>query len=434
MADNEQIQVKQDAQPVKKRRFFRPRPKTKPVAEAAAKDSTEASQHGSKPQAKSKNPQKPSNEQAKQVKLQRPATKGDKPVAMAKANDKPKTASPKPDVQENAERRPAKHQRRFHKPKTITAKPDAKIAESKADKPVMKQAEPKVSQPAMKQAAPKADKPAAKQAEPKVNKPAMKQAALKADKPAVKQAEPKANKQIMKQAEPKANKPAVKRAEPMESKTPKQVPSEKPETSKHQLHKLASASQPAHKTTVKTNSTFKAHKPKGNLKPRLSDIDFRYLDTTDFKDIYALVTNAQSYFAEDKGTCCAKFRIANEAIIERLIKDLQLEEVVAKKELSTNYFEQINLLAKNIPEDMVEGNVFAEMHNIRMIGNSFAHGDDKYDADRGSKTCLIAMEKICQWLIVFEPKYLSYQRAKNMTKSNFFSDIWNGILSIFKFK
>lgn len=205
--------------------------------------------------------------------------------------------------------------------------------------------------------------------------------------------------------------------------TPKASPRPKPAMPK-----------PAPKAMAKTNSTFKAHKPKGTPKQRLSDINFKYLDTPEFKDIYALVNKAQGYFATDKETCCAKFRIANEAIIERLIKDLQLAETVARKELSTNYFEQINMLSKEIPQDIVDSNVFAEMHNIRMIGNSFAHGDNKYDADRGSKTCLIAMEKICQWLVVFEPKYLSYQRAKDLTKGNFFADIWNGILSIFKSK
>lgn len=301
MAENEQKQAKPAGQPVKKRRFFRPKPKAKPEAEAKP-----IIQKANKSLAKSKSTPKPGNEQEKlAIKL--------------KAPDNTKPAKPKA-------------------------------------------------------------------SKPKMAKPAAKEAA----------------------------KALVNGNE--------------------KLHKLDQANKPAHKTTAKTNSTFKPRRPKGTPKLRLSDIDFKYLDTPEFKDIYALVIKAKEYFATDKETCCAKFRIANEAIIERLIKDLQLDEAVAKKELSTNYFEQINLLAKKIPEDMVEGNVFAEMHNIRMIGNSFAHGDDKYDADRGSKTCLIAMEKICQWLVVFEPKYLSYQRAKDMTKSNFFSDIWNGILSIFKSK
>lgn len=294
MADNEQTQVKPAAQPVKKRRFFRPKPKVKPEAEANATEAKVPTKNVSKPQAKSKNFSKPSTEQGKQ------------------------SQQPKPKA---------------------------------AIKPIAKQ----------------------------------------------------------------------QKAVPKDS--PKTTPKPKPALPK-----------PAPKTMAKTNSTFKAHKPKGTPKQRLSDINFKYLDTPEFKDIYALVNKAQGYFATDKETCCAKFRIANEAIIERLIKDLQLAETVAKKELSTNYFEQINLLSKEIPNDMVDSNVFAEMHNIRMIGNSFAHGDDKYDADRGSKTCLIAMEKICQWLVVFEPKYLSYQRAKNLTKGNFFTDIWNGILSIFKSK
>ena len=164
------------------------------------------------------------------------------------------------------------------------------------------------------------------------------------------------------------------------------------------------------KATEKTKSNFRPRKPNGAEKLRISDIDFKYLDKPDFKDIYALVTKANSYFATDKETCCTKFRIANEAIIARLIKILQLEEAVEK-----NTFEQINLLSEKIPSDMVDSNIFSEMHNIRMIGNSFAHNDDKYDSARGSKTCLIAMEKICRWLVEFEPKYLSYQRAKAAT-------------------
>ena len=207
----------------------------------------------------------------------------------------------------------------------------------------------------------------------------------------------------------------------------KQLPHKQGKPDKQEPRLLPAAA----KTTTRK---FRPPRAKGVPKQRLSDIDFKYLDTPDFKDIYVLVTKAKEYFATDKETCCAKFRIANEAIIERLIKDLQLTEAVAKKGLSTNYFEQINLLSKEIPSDMVDSNVFTEMHNIRMIGNSFAHGDDKYDAIRGCKTCLIAMEKICRWFVDFEPKYLSYQRAKNMTKSNFFADIWQGILSIFKSK
>lgn len=189
------------------------------------------------------------------------------------------------------------------------------------------------------------------------------------------------------------------------------------------LQKLEAKAQLPHKSTTKNNSNFKSRKPTGQPRLKLTDINFKYLDTPQFKDIYALVTKAQSYFADDKETCCAKFRIANEAIISRLIKKLQLTEAVDE----TNYFEQINLLSKSISSEMVNENIFAEMHNIRMIGNSFAHGDDKYSPANGSKTCLIAMEKICRWLVEFEPKYDSYQRAKAATSSSAWDDILNGI-------
>ena len=228
-------------------------------------------------------------------------------------------------------------------------------------------------------------------------------------------------------------------AKPMEQAKPKTSEQTKPqakakpaEAKKHPLKQMKPMAQIAHKST-KTNGNFKPRR-QGTPKLRLSDIDFKYLNTPDFKDIYELVAKAQKYYDKDKETCCAKFRIANEAIIERLVKDLQLTAAVVKKGIATNYFEQINLLAKEIPADRVDSNIFAEMHNIRMIGNSFAHGDDKYNAAGGSKTCLIAMEKICRWLVEFEPQYLSYRRAKDMTKGNFFTDIWNGFLSLFKSK
>lgn len=184
--------------------------------------------------------------------------------------------------------------------------------------------------------------------------------------------------------------------------------------------------------TVKTNGNFRPRRPKEAPKLHLSDIDFKYLNIPEFADIYALVTKAQSYFETDKETCCAKFRIANEAIIARLIETLQLKEAADK-----NTFEQINMLSEKIPADMVNSNIFSEMHNIRMIGNSFVHNDDKYDATKGAKTCLIAMEKICQWLVEFEPKYKSYQRAKAATSSTFMesvANIFKGFLSIFKGK
>ena len=256
---------------------------------------------------------------------------------------------------------------------------------------------------------------------PKVNKD---EAKAQADAPA-KAAQ---NKQA-----PKAEKkPHMTKQQPKVEGKPKQVKQQakaKPaeQAKKHQLKQMKPMTQAAHKTTTKTNGNFKPRR-QGTPKLRLSDIDFKYLNTPEFKDIYALVTKAHSYLATDKETCCAKFRIANEAIIERLVKDLQLTAAVEKKGIQTNYFEQINLLAKEIPAERVDSNIFAEMHNIRMIGNSFAHGDDKYNAKSGSTTCLIAMEKICRWLVEFEPQYLSYRRAKDMTKSNFFTDIWNGIL------
>lgn len=225
----------------------------------------------------------------------------------------------------------------------------------------------------------------------------------------------------------KAEEKSVEAKQPVKLQQPK----------KATMKKLDAKAQVPHKSTIKNNSNFKPRKQAGHPRLKLTDINFEYLDTPKFKDIYALVTKAHSYFADDKETCCAKFRIANEAIISRLIKKLQLTEAVDE----TNYFEQINLLSKNISSEMVDENIFAEMHNIRMIGNSFAHGDDKYSPENGSKTCLIAMEKICRWLVEFEPKYDSYQRAKAATSSSAWDDILNGIkklpstiISLFKGK
>lgn len=213
------------------------------------------------------------------------------------------------------------------------------------------------------------------------------------------------------------SKPQPDKNAPVVKASKQAAPAAKPQAS------ATKPSQTMRKTTPKNNSNFKPRRPAGQPRLKLADIDFKYLDTPKFKDIYALVTKAQSYFENDKETCCTKFRIANEAIISRLIKKLQLTEAVDE----TNYFEQINLLSKNISSEMVDENIFAEMHNIRMIGNSFAHGDDKYSPANGSKTCLIAMEKICRWLVEFEPKYDSYQRAKAATSSSALDDILNAI-------
>lgn len=236
-------------------------------------------------------------------------------------------------------------------------------------------------------------------------------------------------------AKPKQNAAVTKKAEPkVEQKVkPQNKPKQNAVTA--QLNSKPKAEKTAVKTTrkaEKTNCNFKPRRQNSAPKLRLSDIDFKYLDTPEFADIYALVSKAQSYFAEDKETCCAKFRIANESIISRLIETLQLTEAA---ELNT--FEQINLLSEKIPKNMVTENIFAEMHNIRMIGNSFVHNDDKYDPARGARTCLIATEKICRWLIEFEPKYKSYQRAKAATSSSFMesvANIFKGFVSIFKGK
>ena len=195
------------------------------------------------------------------------------------------------------------------------------------------------------------------------------------------------------------------------------VPAAEQQTKQHPQQKPATGK--GHRTTAKTNGTFRSPRKQGAPHPRLSDINFKYLDRAEFKDIYALVAKAHSYFQTDKETCCTKFRIANEAIIARLVDDLQLNEAVAKKQCETNYFEQINMLSEAIPSEMLDSNIIAEMHNIRMIGNSFAHGDDKYNANTGSKTCLIAMDKICTWLVDFEPKYRSYLHRKQATPSTF---------------
>lgn len=248
----------------------------------------------------------------------------------------------------------------------------------------------------------------------------------------------KAEQAVKPKQAPKAEAPKPKQpAKPKQAPKPKAEQAEKPKQApkpKVQAKSVAKQIKPAAKTaqTVKTNGNFRPRRPKEAPKLHLSDINFQYLNIPEFADIYALVTKAQGYFETDKETCCAKFRIANEAIIARLIETLQLKEAADK-----NTFEQINLLSEKIPADMVNSNIFSEMHNIRMIGNSFVHNDDKYDATKGAKTCLIAMEKICQWLVEFEPKYKSYQRAKAATSSTFMesvANIFKGFISIFKGK
>lgn len=248
----------------------------------------------------------------------------------------------------------------------------------------------------------------------------------------------KAEQAVKPKQAPKAEGPKPKQpAKPKQAPKPKAEQAEKPKQApkpKVQAKPMVKQIKPAAKTaqTVKTNGNFRPRRPKEAPKLHLSDINFQYLNIPEFADIYTLVTKAQGYFETDKETCCAKFRIANEAIIARLIETLQLKEAADK-----NTFEQINLLSEKIPADMVNSNIFSEMHNIRMIGNSFVHNDDKYDATKGAKTCLIATEKICQWLVEFEPKYKSYQRAKAATSSTFMesvANIFKGFISIFKGK
>lgn len=232
------------------------------------------------------------------------------------------------------------------------------------------------------------------------------------------------------QSKPKSKQPPKPKTAQVETtnKATKPKPMNKPKVVKPMAKTAKPVAKADGKVAEKTKSNFRPRKPNGAEKLRISDIDFKYLDQPQFKDIYALVTKANSYFAADKETCCTKFRIANEAIIARLIEILQLKEAVEK-----NTFEQINLLSEKIPSDMVDSNIFSEMHNIRMIGNSFAHNDDKYDPARGSKTCLIAMEKICRWLVEFEPKYLSYQRAKAATSMTPMQYVKTFLKTIFPF-
>jgi len=332
MAETEQKQVPVNTEnkPVKKRRFFRPRPKVKAEPQ---QDNGSTIQ----PTAKPKNELKPKNN-----------NKTDNSVAARQTQQKPKAR-----VENNSERVATPN-----KPKPANQRKEKPVSEAK-----------QATQAKASQQKPKPTNNSGSPAQPQQEKPH-------------KQQKPKQSVKAEQAVQPK-------QATPRNEHKP--TPKQKPSTPAP----IKPATQTAHKTTNKINSNFKPKRNSNLPKLHLSDIDFKYLDVPEFRDIYALVTKAQSYFATDKETCCAKFRIANEAIIERLIKDLQLTETVEKKEWQTNYFEQINLLQKETPEDMIEGNIFAEMHNIRMIGNSFAHGDDKYDASKGSKTCLIAMEKIC---------------------------------------
>lgn len=305
--------------------------------------------------------------------------------------------------QANAENKPVK-KRRFFRPRP------KKAAEEGAEKNNPQQ--PKAEKPSKPKQPPK----------PKVVKAVQEQQGQPKQGPRAEGA--KTNQQVKPKQGPK---PKVERTE-----KPIQAPKAKDEVSASKSN--AKQIKPATKAaqTVKTNGNFRPRRPKEAPKLHLSDIDFKYLNVPEFADVYALVTKAQSYFETDNETCCAKFRIANEAIIARLIETLQLKEAADK-----NTFEQINLLSEKIPADMVNSNIFSEMHNIRMIGNSFVHNDDKYDATKGAKTCLIAMEKICQWLVEFEPKYKSYQRAKAATSSTFMeslANIFKGFISIFKGK
>lgn len=330
--------------------------------------------------------------------------------------------------------------RRFFRPKPKAKTMDSQTTEGKqATKPQATQAKPEKAV-ASKENSGKQNKPKQQNVKEQPNslpkqqqKPAKPNKAQKANTIAKATEQPSSQVKV-KQTNQSTKADKNKQNIPDQRKNTSSVQSSSEKLRKTEKPQIKQAKQTAHKSAAKINSQFRTHRPLKTAKLSAKDINFKYLDNPEFQDIYILVAKAQSYMATDMETCCAKFRIANEAIIERLITDLQLKEAVVKKEMETNYFEQINLLKEKIPTDMVEPNIFAEMHNIRMIGNSFAHGDDKYEAPKGSKTCLIAMEKICRWLVEFEPKYKSYQRAKAVTSSNILKDIWNALLSLFKCK
>lgn len=339
-------------------------------------------------------------------------------------------------------RRPAPKKMPEQNQQAGTEKIKAKPNGPKKDNPAaaVKQAAPAVKvkkSPETQTAAPKQGKPEqpkTKQA-PRPAKPRPEQPAAK---PKAEQ-QPKA-KQAPKSEQPKPQQPKQQQAKPQQAK-PEQQPrtqQPKPQQPKQQNSSPKSEAAGPRPTAPQAEGARPARKPvrkapeagtgrafQTGPKLRIADIDFKYLDNPDFSDIYALVSKANSYYETDKETCCAKFRIANEAIITRLIDKLELKDAMEK-----NSFEQINLLKEKIPADMVTENIFSEMHNVRKIGNSFVHNDDKYDAVRGCKTCLIATDKICRWLVEFEPKYNAYKRAREVTKSSFM-DMLKGFFSFF---
>ncbi|MBR6660616.1 MAG: DUF4145 domain-containing protein [Bacteroidales bacterium] len=135
--------------------------------------------------------------------------------------------------------------------------------------------------------------------------------------------------------------------------------------------------------------------------------DFFILKNNGFTDSFICIENALKYYYSDPEVCCTLFRKALESIIND-VYSLFGSSVKGHNKLDIDNLDNV------VPDKFYDDSIQVEMHNIRIIGNAYAHRGEnfEYDVNKDKFTCYVAMKNIARWLVECKQLYPEYLRKE----------------------
>ena len=137
--------------------------------------------------------------------------------------------------------------------------------------------------------------------------------------------------------------------------------------------------------------------------------EFNTLRDNGFIKTYNCVMDAMRYYDSDYRVCCSKYRIALESVVDDIYKLYG-----CSIDGYSNNKRDIDGLRDVIPEPFYNDKITYELHNLRNIGNTYAHLNDDRDCDayKDRYTCFFAMKEISCWLVDCKKKYPAYKAKR----------------------
>lgn len=160
---------------------------------------------------------------------------------------------------------------------------------------------------------------------------------------------------------------------------------------------------------------------------RYSENDFRLLKDNGLAASYKAAAIAMKYYYSDPETFCEKQR----KVLASLLKDCF---TILREDAPEKIIDMIRRLERDIPEKFHDEKLFDELHNSRLLGNSYVHPDGRLnDPVQDRYTCFLALRYISGWVVRFKKDYPTYraeQNRKNTEKKKRRKKWWMALLTI----